>query len=159
MLAPDALEASTRSATCSLFNVFELQFLPSATELTAGRASKPEPRHATTSIRLPGSWHAKALQQAARFLRARRLVRDGPAAGPRVFHKQFWTPVGHSHPMEREMAAAACDASEHGDAIDASDITAAAVPLIGHRLSCTSALHPQQVRVIKKTRQPVYGSG
>uniref|UniRef100_A0A7S2DYK5 Uncharacterized protein n=1 Tax=Haptolina brevifila TaxID=156173 RepID=A0A7S2DYK5_9EUKA len=101
---------------------------------------------ATTSIRLPGKWRERTLEEAARFLGSPSLVRRGAAKGPRTFQKTFRTPVGHSHPMERQLSATACEPSANRGGYELSDIVAAAVPLEAHRLGCPSELHPHKVR-------------
>ena len=67
---------------------------------------------AVTSLRLPGAWEQRAIDAAARVLRAHELVRHGPAAGPRLFRKHggWTTPAGHTHPLERSLDAVACAA-------------------------------------------------
>ena len=112
--------------------------------------------HATTSIRRPGMWQAQALREAAKFLAAHTLIRTGPAAGPRVFTKRFSTPVGHSHPMERELRDTSCKlplgAVDRARSYAISDVVAAAIPVIyggDTARSCPSELHPHKLRMTK----------
>ena len=97
--------------------------------------------HATSSLRLPGAWETTARREAQRYLHARTLVRRGPAVdGPRVFRKPWTTPAGHTHPMERSVQAASCDASHAGGgAYAVSDMVAGAAPLEPHTLGCGRA--------------------
>ena len=68
---------------------------------------------ATTSIRLPGEWEGRAVDAAARVLRASSFLRSGTAPGPRVFRKRgrypWTTPAGHQHPLERSIEPVACE--------------------------------------------------
>ena len=86
---------------------------------------------ATTSIRLPGTWEARAIAAASRVLRASTFVRRGDAPGPRVFSKRGrWnTPAGHEHPLERSIEAVACERSGAArSALEVSEVLVAAIP-------------------------------
>ena len=87
---------------------------------------------ATTSVRLPGAWQSRAVDEAARVLAATSFVRTGDGTGPRVFHKHgAWrTPAGHEHPLERSMDAVACGRSDApSGALQVSDLLIGAIPL------------------------------
>ena len=87
---------------------------------------------ATTSVRLPGAWQSRAVDEAARVLAATSFVRTGDGTGPRVFHKHgAWrTPAGHEHPLERSMDAVACHRSDApSGALQVSDLLIGAIPL------------------------------
>lgn len=96
--------------------------------------------HAVTSIRLPGKWEERAIKEAQGYLRSRTLVRRGDAAGPRALHKQFSSPVGHSHPMERTVEPSSCTApSLSPGAYEVSDIAVSAVPYASQVAACPGA--------------------
>ena len=88
---------------------------------------------ATTSVRLPGAWEARAVEAAVQVLRAPSFVRRASATpGPHVFRKRggWTTPAGHEHPLERSVEAVACEASAAGRlALDVSDVLIGAIPI------------------------------
>ena len=106
--------------------------------------------NAVTSIRLHGSWHERAVRAAESFLDSSMLVRKGTERGPRTFRKAFRSPVGHSHPMERHMQAAACGATHGG--LEVSDIGVGAVPLSNDLAECPAS--PSVNRARWKVRGP-----
>jgi hypothetical protein len=109
--------------------------------------------HALTSIRLPGTWENRARLEASAYLRSQQLVRRGAAAGPRLLGKPFFTPVGHSHPMERTMVPAACEApaSRPFGSYEISDVHAAAVPYASQLASCPG---PSPTTWVPKAKPP-----
>ena len=103
--------------------------------------------HAITSIRLPSSpqvqrtgrtWEKAALNAASEYLRAPSLVRRGVEPGPKLYGKSFHTPVGHSHPMERHIRAAGCEAPRAAGlrAYEVSDVAAGAAALSSELKQC-----------------------
>lgn len=95
--------------------------------------------HAITSIRLPGEWERATRAEARAFLQSSTLVRRGEGTGPRLLSKPFFTPVGHSHPMERTVEPMSCSAptvTAARGAYEISDVHAAAVPYAKQLASC-----------------------
>ena len=110
--------------------------------------------HAITSIRLPGAWEATAQEEARKYLSASSLLvssgsrgsrgssEAGVGPGPHALRKQFSTPVGHSHPMERTVEPASCAAphltpmSAWMSAYRVSPSAAAAVPFASQLPQC-----------------------
>ena len=86
---------------------------------------------AVTSIRLAGAWEQAALGAGKRVLGATTLIRTGNGTGPRVYRKRgrWFTPSGHTHPLERSIEPVACGAGAGSNAVEVSDLVIAAIPV------------------------------
>ena len=95
---------------------------------------------AVTSLRLAGAWEQRAISEGKRVLAATTLVRTGNGTGPRVYRKlgRWFTPSGHTHPLERSIEPVGCEAAPRqrrkvegggGGAIEVSDLVVAAIPV------------------------------